>query len=68
MTITFNGNNYEVLNEQPVEGDLVLLPDNTVGKLSGVRSNGKAFTDGLNGATFTSFLNISKYRKVKRID
>jgi hypothetical protein len=58
---------YAILPETPEEGDLVLLPDNTIGVLGGIKQNGLSFTDGLDGNTFTSFLHISKYKKIEKI-
>ncbi len=46
------------------DGDIVMLPDNTLGKLNGKQGNDICFTDGLDGKTFTSRLHISKYRRV----
>jgi hypothetical protein len=53
-----------VSDEEPKEGDWVLLPDNTLGKIGGIKENGQAFTDGTKGSTFTSHLHISKYKKI----
>lgn len=58
---------YQILDEIPEEGDLVLLPDKTIGVLGGIKPNGMTFTDGVDGKTFTSFLHISKYKKIKKI-
>jgi hypothetical protein len=55
----------KISNDLPKEGDTVLLPDNTIGILRGIKPNGLCFTDGINGETFTSFLHISKYKKIE---
>jgi hypothetical protein len=66
--INVNGNNYLIEYDiVPKEGDLVLLPDKTLGILGGVRENGLTFTDGLDGNTFNSRLHISKYLKIVKL-